>query len=103
MLESGWGESQLLEGVSQPAKGVSQLPNGASQLVDHMLLLMLPTSGEAFNEETIEALDSTFGYGSDLHKGRYFISKKELKSKLADVALKGKVLDPKIKQIVVGD
>ncbi|KAL5558190.1 hypothetical protein UlMin_034401 [Ulmus minor] len=38
---------------------------------------------------TTEASDSTFRDGSDLHEGKYFNTKKDLKRKLSDIAMKG--------------
>ncbi|KAL5557636.1 hypothetical protein UlMin_033847 [Ulmus minor] len=38
---------------------------------------------------TIEASDSTFSDGSDLHEGKYFNTKKDLKRKLSDIDMKG--------------
>ena len=90
------GVSQLTEGVTQPAKGVTQLPEGdsqssegASQPSEPLLLLTVLVSGDPLNEHRNEPSDSTFGDGSDLHKGRYFSSKKELMNKLIGVAFKG--------------
>ena len=56
-----------------------------------MILLNAPVSCESLNDLTIEASDSTFGDGSDLHEGKYFANKKELKKKLTEIALKGNI------------
>ena len=67
--------------VTQPAEG--------NPVVDPLLRLTGAASNEPVNVLTIEALDSTFRDGSDLHKGKYFNTKKDLKRKLSDIAMKG--------------
>ena len=72
--DSGAGESQSAED---------------NPLVDLVLLLMGPISDEIVDVPTTKASNYTFSDGLDLHEGYYFNSKKELKRKLFDVALKG--------------
>ena len=55
-IEFGLGGNQPTEGVSQPTNPV--------------LLLTTPISGDPLNNTIIEALDSTFGEGLDLHEGK---------------------------------
>ena len=67
----------------------SQLEEGASQPTHPMLFLNAHVSGKPLNDLTIGASYSTFGDGSDLHEGKYFAKKKELKNKLTKIVLKG--------------
>ncbi|KAL5565272.1 hypothetical protein UlMin_028436 [Ulmus minor] len=57
--------------------------------VDPLLRLTGAASDEPVNVPTTEASDSTFRDGSDLHEGKYFNTKKDLKRKLSDIAMKG--------------
>ncbi|KAL5583295.1 hypothetical protein UlMin_015737 [Ulmus minor] len=56
--------------------------------VDPLLWLTGAASDEPVNVPTIEASDSTFSDGSDLHEGKYFNTKKDLKRKLSYIAMK---------------
>ena len=56
-----------------------------------VLLLNAPVSDELLNDLTVEASDSTFGDGSNLHGGKYFGNKKELKKNLTEIAIKGNI------------
>ncbi|KAL5581296.1 hypothetical protein UlMin_013738 [Ulmus minor] len=67
--------------VTQPAEG--------NPPVDPLLQVTGAGSDEPVNVPTIEASDSTFSDGSDLHEGKYFNTKKDLKRKLSDIAMKG--------------
>ncbi|KAL5538059.1 hypothetical protein UlMin_046102 [Ulmus minor] len=67
--------------VTQPAEG--------NPLVDPLLQLTGAASDEPVNMPTIEASNSTFSDGSNLHKGKYFNTKKDLKRKLSDITMKG--------------
>ena len=67
--------------VTQPAEG--------NPVVDPLLRLTGAASDEPVNVPTTEASDSTFRDGSDLHEGKYFNTKKDLKRKLSDIAMKG--------------
>ena len=57
--------------------------------VDPLLRLTGAGSDEPANVPTIEASDSTFSDGSDLQEGKYFNTKKDLKRKISDIAMKG--------------
>ena len=67
--------------ATQPAEG--------NPPVDPLLRLTGAVSDEPVNVPTTEASDSTFRDGSDLHEGKYFNTKKDLKRKLSDIAMKG--------------
>ncbi|KAL5538211.1 hypothetical protein UlMin_045403 [Ulmus minor] len=67
--------------ATQPAEG--------NPPVDPLLRLTGAGSDEPVNVPTIEASDSTFSDGSDLHEGKYFNTKNDLKRKLSDIAMKG--------------
>ncbi|KAL5560742.1 hypothetical protein UlMin_036953 [Ulmus minor] len=67
--------------ATQPAEG--------NPPVDPLLWLTGASSNEPANVPTIEASDSTFTDGSDLHEGKYFNTKKDLKRKLSYIAMKG--------------
>ena len=82
------GGSEPAEGATQPPERVNRMPQSACEPSDALLLLAACNSGEPSNERIREALDSTFGDGSDLQEGRFFSSKKELMNKLIDVAFK---------------
>ncbi|KAL5542079.1 hypothetical protein UlMin_009789 [Ulmus minor] len=66
---------------TQPAEG--------NPVVDPLLWLTGAASDEPVNVPTTEASDSTFRDRSDLHEGKYFNTKKDLKRKLSDIAMKG--------------
>ena len=63
------GGSKPIKGATQPLERVNRTLEGACQPFDALLLLAARTSGEPSNERKSEALDSTFGDGSDLHEG----------------------------------
>ena len=67
--------------ITQPTEG--------NPVVDPLLRLTGATSDEPVNVPTTEASDSTFRDGSDLHERKYFNTKKDLKRKLSDIAMKG--------------
>ncbi|KAL5572822.1 hypothetical protein UlMin_022419 [Ulmus minor] len=67
--------------ATQPAEG--------NPPVDPLLRLTGAGSNEPVNVPTIEASDSIFSDESDLHEGKYFNTKKDLKRKLSDIAMKG--------------
>ena len=69
-------------------KSSSQPDVGANKPTDPVLLLNAPVTGEPLNDPTIKASNSTFGDGLDLHEGKYFANKKELKNKLTEITLK---------------
>ncbi|KAL5564873.1 hypothetical protein UlMin_028037 [Ulmus minor] len=50
---------------------------------------MGPASDGPINVLTTQTSDSTFNDGLDLHEGKYFSSKKDLKRKLSNIAMKG--------------
>lgn len=67
--------------ATQPAEG--------NPPVEPLLLVIGAASDEPVIVLTTQASNSTFSDGSDLHEGKYFNSKKDLKRKLSDIAMKG--------------
>ena len=59
--------------VTQPTEG--------NPVVDPLLQLTGAASDDPVNVPTTEASNSTFRDGSDLHEGKYFNTKKDLKKK----------------------
>ncbi|KAL5557981.1 hypothetical protein UlMin_034192 [Ulmus minor] len=74
---------------SIPNPGRDTQPAEGNPVVDPLLRLTGAASDEPVNVPTTEASDSTFRDGSDLHEGKYFNTKKDLKRKLSDIAMKG--------------
>ncbi|KAL5545585.1 hypothetical protein UlMin_005272 [Ulmus minor] len=57
--------------------------------VDLLLWLTGATSDKPVNVPTTEAIDSTFSDGLDLHEGKYFNTKNDVKRKFSNIAMKG--------------
>ena len=74
--------------INDNGAGASKSAEG-NPPVDPLLLLIRLASDKPVNVPTTQALDSIFSNGFDVHEVKYFNSKKDLKRKLSNIAIKG--------------